>query len=225
MASSLTQTGLPGGPRPPSIDEIADPWARYGTALPQPGIPVRRKELKLSLSFFSQVFVRLFSCCIPSDVQLDMKDDLLVVQRVHDEMIHITATDVTSDALAALYLNPKHTLYMEKDTMRIANHQRMAEVQPRFVAQVVVALRCKLGLGTKNRSVPGNVELVRREACKMMRKWNVRDHDASTHLRWVERCFFEEDAHDRLPEWRARAAQRSRLMRWLFKDTPPEYDY
>jgi len=97
---------------------------------------------------------------------------------------------------------------------------------PRLVANVTVALRAKLGLGAMDRSVPGNVALVRAEAAKALREWNVRTMDAAAHLHEVERCFFEDDTHYRVSTWRARAAGRSRFMRWfLGVNKPVRFDF
>lgn len=86
---------------------------------------------------------------------------------------------------------------------------------PKLVANVTVALRMKLGLGAMDRSVPGNVAVVRAEAAKLLREWNVRKMDAAAHLLLIEKCFFEDDTHYRVTTWRARAAKESRLVRWL----------
>jgi hypothetical protein len=86
---------------------------------------------------------------------------------------------------------------------------------PRLVAQATVALRMKLGLGAMDRSVAGNVAVVRSEAAKLLRDWNVRTLDAAAHLHHIERCFFEDDSHYRVTTWRARATRNSRLLRWF----------
>lgn len=194
--------------------------------LPNEGVPVRRKKLRLNFDWVTDAFVRWFTCCIPDDIIEDMEDDLEVCQRVHETMLVVQESGHSAEVEAIASLNPPHTLQYDTDNqvITVRAHQRHARVQPKFVVQVVLALRCKLGLGAKDKSIPGNVELVRREAAKIMRAWGVRDHDASVHLRYVERCFFEETTHDRLPDWRIRAAQRGRLYRWLFKDKPPKYD-
>jgi len=155
-----------------------------------------------------------------------MEQDRNIVEEVHDSMLELQANQHTAEDNANIFLNPKSTIsILPTGRVQVASHSRRVEVQPRFVAQVVTALRMKLGLGAKDRSVPGNVALVRREAAKLMRHWNVRDTDASVHLRWVERCFFEDDTHDALPEWRARAVQKSWFVKWVFGNKQPSYDF
>jgi len=92
---------------------------------------------------------------------------------------------------------------------------------PRLVVQVVVALRMKLGVGAMDRSVPGNVALVRAETAKMLREWNLRKKDAAAHLVMIEQCFFEDDTHYRISTWRARMAKRSRFVRWIVGESEP----
>jgi len=97
---------------------------------------------------------------------------------------------------------------------------------PRLVVEVVVALRCKLGMGAQDRSIPGNVSVVRAEAAKMLRDWNVRAKDAAAHLVEIERCFFEDDSHYRVTTWRARGVRNSRFFRWFIgKNEPVGFDY
>ncbi len=97
---------------------------------------------------------------------------------------------------------------------------------PRLVAQVVVALRMKLGMGAMDRTVPGNVALVRAETAKMLREWNLRHKDAAAHLLEIERCFFEDDTHYRVTTWRARACRRSKFLAWfLGKNPETKFDY
>jgi hypothetical protein len=97
---------------------------------------------------------------------------------------------------------------------------------PRLVVEVVVALRCKLGMGAQDRSVPGNVSVVRAEAARMLRDWNVRRKDAAAHLVEIERCFFEDDSHYRVSTWRARGVRNSRFFRWFVgKNEPVGFDY
>lgn len=97
---------------------------------------------------------------------------------------------------------------------------------PRLVAQVTVALRMKLGLGAMDRSVAGNVAVVRAEAAKMLREWNVRNVDAAAHLLEIERCFFRDDTHYAITNWRARAISSSRFLRWfLGKEEHVSFDY
>jgi len=97
---------------------------------------------------------------------------------------------------------------------------------PRLVVEVVVALRCKLGVGAQDRRVPGNVSVVRAEAAKMMRDWNVRNKDAAAHLLEIEKCFFEDETHYRVTTWRARVARKSRFLRWFIgTNEPVGFDY
>lgn len=183
--------------------------------------------MKFNFGSLGDFFVKHFVCCIPEDIVEDMEDDLEVKQRVHEAMLTVDVSGASeqTEALAALNPRPMLVCNLETRTLEVQEHVRPAAYQPKFVVQVVLALRCKLGLGAKDRRVPGNVELVRREAAKIMRSWNVRDADISLHLRYVERCFFEDNTHDRVPEWRMRAAHRGRLYRWLFKDEQPQYDF
>lgn len=106
-----------------------------------------------------------------------------------------------------------------------ANGERVGHV-PRLVVDVVVALRMKLGMGAMDRSVAGNVAVVRAEAAKMLREWNVRHKDAAAHLLVIERCFFEDDSHYRITTWRARARRRSKFVRAIIGGSdPPGFDY
>ncbi len=106
------------------------------------------------------------------------------------------------------------------------SNDRTVKHVPKLVAQVVVALRMKLGMGAMDRSVAGNVSVVRAEAAKMLREWNVRTKDAAAHLLEIERCFFEDDTHYKLSTWRARACSKSRLVKWFLGETPiTRFDY
>lgn len=111
------------------------------------------------------------------------------------------------------------------DHVATVNAQRLHHV-PRIVAQATTALRMKLGMGAMNRAVPGNVALVRAEAARLLRGWNVRTADASAHLVAIERCFFNDDTHYQLTNWRARAVRGSRFMKWFLgsEDNVP-FDY
>ncbi|QKF95562.1 hypothetical protein 1 [Kummerowia striata tombusvirus] len=131
----------------------------------------------------------------------------------------------------------RQTLQLSEDesesvaVVKSVNEVNKVDVQhvPRLVAHATVALRMKLGLGAMDRSVPGNVSLVRAETAKLLRDWGVRTMDAAAHLLEIERCFFEDDTHYRVTTWRARACARSRLVRWcLSKWTggeTPRFDY
>lgn len=192
----------------------------------KPGIKLKRRRVEL-FDWATSALMRVFTFCIPDDVLEDIEDDREVVSRVRDEMLVVQESGRPIEHEAKIALNPPEVVnYDENDQLcSISPHMREASIQPRFIVQVVVALRCKLGLGAKDKSVPGNVELVRREAAKLMRTWGVRDTDASIHLRYVERMFFEEGTHDRLPEWRARAASKGKLLTWLFKREQPKYNF
>nr|WRQ65730.1 hypothetical protein [Tolivirales sp.] len=105
------------------------------------------------------------------------------------------------------------------------NAERVHHI-PRLTVEVVIALRCKLGMGAQDRRVPGNVAVVRAEAAKMMREWNVRHKDAAAHLAEIERCFFEDDSHYRITTWRARLASQSKFVAWFIgKSEPVGFDY
>ncbi len=190
------------------------------------GIKLKRRRVEL-FDWATSALMRIFTLCIPDEVLEDIEDDREVVSRVRDEMLVVKESGRPVEHEAKIALNPPEVVNYDENNQlcSISPHMREAAIQPRFIVQVVVALRCKLGLGAKDKSVPGNVELVRREAAKLMRTWGVRDTDASIHLRYVERMFFEEGTHDRLPEWRARAATRGKLLTWLFKREQPKYNF
>jgi hypothetical protein len=112
------------------------------------------------------------------------------------------------------------------DQLHLVNSEEVHHV-PRFVGHVVDALRIKLGMGAADRSVPGNVALVRAEAARMMRDWNVRHRDAAAHLVLIERAFFTENVHERPTTWRVASRKASRLLRFLLDrgDEGPRFDY
>lgn len=125
-------------------------------------------------------------------------------------------------------LHPEGTRTVREQV--VADVERLNEKEvhhvPRLVVEVVVALRCKLGMGAQDRSVPGNVSVVRAEAAKMLRDWNVRHKDAAAHLVEIERCFFEDDTHTRVTTWRARIAKESRFFKWVIgENSPVGFDY
>lgn len=99
--------------------------------------------------------------------------------------------------------------------------EKDVKLVPRLVADAVAKLRIKLGSGAINRSVPGNITLVRAETAKLLRHYGLRDMDASAHLAEVERCFFEDDEHYRVTAWRASAAQSSLLVRMFVPKAKP----
>lgn len=134
--------------------------------------------------------------------------------------------DVRSEMMRHVGVTPHTTVEEEVCQSVLDTNRNEVKHVPRLVAQVVVALRMKLGMGAMDRSVPGNVAVVRAEAAKMMREWNVRTKDAAAHLLEVERCFFEDDTHYRVSTWRARACQRSRFLRWFLGQNPgTSFDY
>jgi len=96
---------------------------------------------------------------------------------------------------------------------------------PRLVASVVVGLRMKLGLDAMDRSVPGNVQLVRRTATRLLSGYNVRSVDAAAHLHLIERAFFEDQTHYRVSTARARVCRRSRFVRWLLGSEEVKFDF
>lgn len=220
---------LKGVPPPPpsSIAKNDNPSHPVDLSGMTQGVNTRRRRVKLSMGWVADAFYRLFTFCVPDDVVEDIEEDTRVVQSVQDELLLVKRANVSEAGEAVALLNPPDKVVRDKRgaIVGVEDHVRRTKVQPRFVAQVVVALRCKLGLGAKDRAVPGNVELVRREAAKIMRSWGVRDMDASTHLMYIERCFFEDSVHDALPDWRARAARRGRLCKWLFGNSATTYDF
>lgn len=125
-------------------------------------------------------------------------------------------------------LHPEEGRTVAAQVVADVNRLNAKEVHhiPRLVVEVVVALRCKLGMGAQDRKVPGNVSVVRAEAAKMMRDWNVRSKDAAAHLVEIERCFFEDDTHSRVTTWRARIAKESRFFKWVIgENSPVGFDY
>lgn len=96
---------------------------------------------------------------------------------------------------------------------------------PRVVVRVVCEMRMKLGLGAMDRSVSGNVALVRAEAARMMRGMNMRRVDAAAHLDLVEECFFGENTHYNATRWRQNLAECWILTRWLYAKKPSPYGF
>lgn len=123
------------------------------------------------------------------------------------------------------YANHTVTETVVADTHSL-NEERVHQV-PRFVGHAVDVLRVKLGMGAADRSVPGNVALVRAEAAKLMRDWNVRHRDAAAHLLLIERAFFTEGVHERPITWRVDCTRKSRLMAFFLgrSDSSPKFDY
>ncbi len=189
------------------------------------GVAVRARKVGLKLGAFREWIIEKMVCCVPEDILEDMEDDLKVRAEAQQAMREVVVSNMPDERVALATLNDEAHVSISGSSIVVEPHARVAAVKAKFAVQVVVALRMKLGLGAKDRSVPGNVELVRREAAKMMRAWGVRPTDASVHLRYVEMLFFEDNTHDAVPEWRARAARRGRFVRWLFKTDDPPYDF
>lgn len=111
------------------------------------------------------------------------------------------------------------------DMVNTLNKEKVQHV-PALVANVVVALRMKLGVGAMDRTTPGNVTLVRAESARMLREWNVRTKDAAAHLLAIERCFFRDDTHYQLTTWRAKASRKSRFVSWILgKEDVVSFDF
>jgi len=86
-----------------------------------------------------------------------------------------------------------------------------------LVVEAVIMLRLTLGTGAMDRTVPGNVALVRAEAAKYLRERpNMRKKDAAAHLDLVEECFFDDLTHYNTTRWRRRLEQESFLTRLLY---------
>jgi hypothetical protein len=90
---------------------------------------------------------------------------------------------------------------------------------PRFVAQVVVALRMKLGQGTFKRTAENEV-LVRREIARLLRDQNVRFMDSAAMLERIELAYFGDRTHGRSGRWKQIAASKSVLLRMVLRDAP-----
>jgi len=156
----------------------------------------------------------LLTCFCLGDIASDWELDDQFRRRVGQEMCEVVPAD-TDKTVAETIVAELHEVNREK-----VHHV------PRIVAHATVALRMKLGLGAMDRSVPGNVAVVRAEAAKLLRDWNVRPMQAAAHLLEIERCFFEDDTHYRLSTWRARAIRDSKLVRWfLGKSDPVGFDF
>lgn len=166
------------------------------------------KQVKRAVSRFSLL------CCCQGDTVASWDYERAMKRNVRHEMmttLHPVGERSVREQVVA-------------DVERL-NAQRVHHI-PRLVVEVVVALRCKLGMGSADRSVPGNVSVVRAEAAKMLRDWNVRAKDAAAHLVEIERCFFEDDSHYKVSTWRARGVKNSRFFRWFIGASEPVgFDY
>lgn len=151
----------------------------------------------------------LLTCFCLGDIASDWELDDQFRRRVGQEMCEVVSAH-TDKTVTETIVAEVHELNREK-----VHHV------PRIVAHATVALRMKLGLGAMDRTVPGNVAVVRAEAAKLLRDWNVRPMQAAAHLLEIERCFFEDDTHYRLTTWRARAVRNSRLVRWFLGNSDP----
>lgn len=150
----------------------------------------------------------LYCCCRGDDVN-SWNYEVAMKQHIRHEML------TTLPQVGSLTVREQVVADVERLNQYQVHHV------PRLVVEVVVALRCKLGMGAQDRSVPGNVSVVRAEAAKMLRDWNVRHKDAAAHLLEIERCFFEDDTHSRVTTWRARIAKDSRFFRWVIGENAP----
>lgn len=161
--------------------------------------------------FFKQTVLR---CCFMGDVVAEWETERKFDRDVNKHMVLQTLPEINKTVIETVVAITHHV-----------NERRVCKV-PRLVAHVTVALRMKLGLGAMDASVKGNVSLVRAQAAKLMRDWGLRDKDASAHLYDVERCFFANDVHYRLTNWRSRAIAKSLIARMMFsKDEPPRFDF
>lgn len=162
----------------------------------------------------------LLRMCGSSDLADDWVADVGIRNEVSVEMTCSYDYNVKQHESAADAAAVEANIHLEADA-----HEVM--VVPRFVAQVVVALHMKLGRGAKSRVGPdgqANVALVRRETARLLREYNVRDMDAAAHLDYIEKCFFEDETHSRLPKWRQRAASRGRFVKWLVAEEELSHD-
>lgn len=163
-------------------------------------------------SFTRTVKQAILKCCCMDDVVTEWETER---RFDHDVNRHMVLQTLPGDKS------------VEETVVQITHHVNKDRVNkvPRLVAQVTVALRMKLGMGAMDASVAGNVSLVRAQAARLMRDWGVRDKDAAAHLADVERCFFNNDVHYRLSNWRSRAIGRSLIARLMFSSSqPPRFD-
>lgn len=154
----------------------------------------------------------LMSKFCPSDLE-DMDYDAEVRREVSVAMSTTYASNASENII-------KRTIaeYELAETTEVVE-DRPAEVVPKFAASVVVALRAQLGRGAMDRNVPGNVQVVRGRAIRLMRDYGVRHNDVSLHLEFIERAFFDDDTHYRVSGWRQRICKNSRFCKWAFGTT------
>ncbi len=206
---ALTVYQPPHGPPPsalPSLQKLRERGIVTFDVKPREDTWLRRVKRNIG-----QGFLRMF--CMGSyadDWDMSHRFDMEVSKcMVHHEVV---AEDCTVEETIVSQVS-------EHNALRVAH-------VPKLVAQAVVALRMKLGMGAMDRSVPGNVSVVRAEAAKMLREWNVRTKDAAAHLLEIERCFFNDDTHYRLSTWRARACAKSKFVAWVLGSNPnTRFDY
>lgn len=122
---------------------------------------------------------------------------------VQEEMVGMTTTDAETVA------------EVEKELHECPTGRRVA--LPKLVAYAACAIRAKFGESIKDKSIPGNVELVRSRIAVLMKDLNVRHCDRDAHALLIESCVFEEDVFSRIPQTRQRMAARSWVYRWLLK--------
>jgi len=145
----------------------------------------------------------VLQCCLAQESVDSWDREIQMDKAVRREMIVIDqiGDDTTIEEHVVSYVHD-------------ANAEMVHHV-PKLVANVVVALCAKLGLQAMDRAMPGNVVLVRAEAARMMRDWNVRTKDAAAHLHLVEKYFFGDNTHYHISSWRARHSRKSRFVRWV----------
>lgn len=100
----------------------------------------------------------------------------------------------------------------------VRNANRITECGAKFVpdliAKVVVTIEQKYGHTLKNRSVPGNVSIVRQQAAKLMREAGVREETLAVNLEYVERAYFEDRSRYGVANWDAVAVQQSSWLNY-----------
>jgi len=219
VPSLATLTKLPDEPAAESVAAAADDQPPVKARVP-PAHPIEDATVQSETywdRFWRSVSRKAMKLCGMHTFVADWERDIKFRSDVRKEM----------RTTFQLY-NDKTLSESIKMEVEAANATEVNHV-PRLVAHATVALRMKLGLGAMDRSVAGNVALVRAEAAKLLRGWNLRDMDAAAHLLEIERCFFEDDTHYRVTTWRARACARSKFVKWCLSkwtgDKTPIYDY
>jgi len=100
----------------------------------------------------------------------------------------------------------------------VHNSNRITECGAKFVpdliAKIVVLIENKFGHSLKNRSVPGNVAIVRQQAAKLMREAGVREETLAANLEYVERAYFEDRSRYGVANWDAVAVQQSNWLNY-----------